>query len=229
MKTDSVARRMSALTVVVTLFASGMPCPVGAADEEVVPVARHGGLTINGRPLSQVVAAKAGVSGRVPLLPGLLEQGSGQISGVALDTDGQPLKIVVELLRVSEQGRPVAVVDTTTTSENGGFSYSDIAPGRYMVRAVIDAQVGAASGVVSLAQNGMTFLQLGGPARQSAAGDQNGKGVGFWTVVGAGAGLALGLVATANNDECESPDSLCPLVLGGMTVFGAIAGLFIGL
>ena len=76
----------------------------------------------------------------------------------------------------------------------------------------------------------MTFTQVGGvAAQQSTTDNRKGKGVPFWTAVGAGVGLALGLVVTVNDDECESPDSLCPLVLGGTTVFGAIAGLFIGL
>ena len=56
METYSVARRMSALTLVVTLSVIGMPLPASAAGEEHVAVTRHRALTINGRPLSEFVA-----------------------------------------------------------------------------------------------------------------------------------------------------------------------------
>ena len=52
METCSVTRRMSALTLVVTLSVIGMPLPAGAAGEERAAAARPRGLTLNGRPLS---------------------------------------------------------------------------------------------------------------------------------------------------------------------------------
>ena len=78
-------RRVSALTLVVALSIIGIPLPASAADAEVVAK----GLTLNGLPLSQLLNRTA--PGDPLGLAGLLGQETGQISGVALDTDGQPL------------------------------------------------------------------------------------------------------------------------------------------
>ena len=57
METCAVARRMSALILVVTVSVIGTPLPAGAAGEEAVEVAWHRALTFNGRPLSQFLGA----------------------------------------------------------------------------------------------------------------------------------------------------------------------------
>ena len=60
MEIYSVARRMSALTLLVaTLLLVGMPRPTMAAGQKDVAVTRHRALTINGRPLSEFVALPA--------------------------------------------------------------------------------------------------------------------------------------------------------------------------
>ena len=159
MKTDSVARRMSALTLVVTVFVIGMPVPVGAAGEEVVAVARHSGLTLNGRPLSEFVGATPTVRGRFPPAS-LLEHEGGHISGVALDAQGQPLADhAVELIGVSEQGAATSVVAAMTTNANGGFSFPGLSQGRYLVDVRTDGRLVATSGPVVLAAGGMTFTR----------------------------------------------------------------------
>ena len=53
METCSVTRRMSAPILLVTLSVMGMPLPAGAAGEERAAVAPRG-LTLNGRPLSEL-------------------------------------------------------------------------------------------------------------------------------------------------------------------------------
>ena len=59
MERCSVARRLSALTLVVTVSVIGMPLPASAAGREEVASARHHGLTFNGRPLSEFAALPA--------------------------------------------------------------------------------------------------------------------------------------------------------------------------
>ena len=78
-----IVRRVSALTLVVTLSLIGIPLPAHAAGEESPR------LTINGHALSQLLNRTA--PGDPLPLAGLLGQDTGQISGVALDEDGQPL------------------------------------------------------------------------------------------------------------------------------------------
>ncbi len=91
MHVHSALRRISALTLVATLLLLiGMPRPTSAAGEEDVAGARHRGLTINGRPLSEFLGSGAAVPGRT-LLADLLEQGSGQLTGVVVDLQGQPV------------------------------------------------------------------------------------------------------------------------------------------
>ena len=59
MERCSVARRLSALTLVVTVSVIGMPLPASAAGREEVASARHRGLTFNGRPLSELATLPA--------------------------------------------------------------------------------------------------------------------------------------------------------------------------
>ena len=215
-------------TAVVTVLVMGMPLPSSAAGEEEVGVPRHRGLTINGRPLSQLLNATVVARDAFPLA-GLLEQGSGQILGLALDTAGHPLADhAVELRSVSEQGEPSApVVATTTTDANGRFFFPGLGRGRYTVALRFDERVIATSGPIALAEGGMAFTQVGGVAAEpSTTDDRKGRGGLFWTAVGAGAGGALGLVAIAGADDCGN---LCPLVPVFTTMTGALMGLLFGL
>ena len=116
-------------------------------------------------------------------------------------------------------------MDKTTTDTDGRFSFAALNQGRYVVDLGIEGQVVATSGPISMAKGGMAFVQVGGIAAQrSATDDRKGKGVLFWTTVGAGVGVALGLVANANNDDCEFAESLCPVLVGLTTTMGTLAG-----
>ena len=135
----------------------------------------------------------------------------------------------VQLRQVPEQGASPdpAAVDTTTDA-NGRFSFAGLGQGQYVVDLLIDGQVVATGGPFSLAEGGMAFIQVGGvPGQQSTTDDRKGKGVLFWTTVGAGVGGALGLVAIAG--DCEFAGNLCPVapVMGAVT--GALMGLLFGL
>ena len=74
----------------------------------------------------------------------------------------------------------------------------------------------------------MTFTQVGGIPAQSPTADGQGKGVLFWTAVGAGIGGAVGLVALAGVD-CSRAENLCPLPPLMGTMMGALGGLMFGL
>ena len=87
----------------------------------------------------------------------------------------------------------------------------------------------ATTGPVSLAEEGMTFVQVGGMAvGQSPTEERKGKGAPFWALVGAGVGGALGLVATASDPDCDRPESLCPLGVGVGAAFAGLVGLLVG-
>ena len=229
MRTDSIARRISALTIVVAVLVVGMPSPVGAAGEDVVPFARHGGLTLNGRPLSGFVGATAAVRGPFPLAS-LLEQERGQIRGVALDGVGQ--SVTGETVQLRHVGPPTEVVATTATDANGRFSFAALGAGRYIVDLRIAGKVVATSGLFSLAEGGMTFTQLGGISTQpSSSDDGQGKGGLFWMKVGAIVGVGAGLILTARNqEECDRSDALltCPAATMLLGTFGGILGLGLG-
>ncbi len=49
-------RRVSALTLVVTLTTIGVPVPVNASGEQEQPSARKSVLTLNGRPIRQFIS-----------------------------------------------------------------------------------------------------------------------------------------------------------------------------
>ena len=224
METRPVARRISALILVVTVSVVGMAFP--AAGQEDVEVARHRALTINGRPLSQFLNATLTTGGTVGLT-GPLEQENGQISGVALDGDGQPATgKTVQLRHVRP---PTEVVDRTTTDANGRFSFAALGSGRYIVDLRIAGKVVATSGLISLAEGGMTFTRVGGiPTQQPPTDDGKGRRVLTWTAVGAGVGGAFGLVALAGVD-CDLSENLCPLPPLMGTILGALGGLMFGL
>ena len=86
MKSFLLVRRVASLTLVVTLSLIGIPLPLHAADDESPPSRI---LTINGLPFSQVLNRTA--PGDPLALAGTLAQDTGQISGLALDGEGQPM------------------------------------------------------------------------------------------------------------------------------------------
>ena len=77
-----LVRHTSALALVVTLSLMGIPLPAHAGEESPP-------LTLNGHPLSQLLNGAA--PGDPFRLAGLLEQETGEVSGVASDSEGQPL------------------------------------------------------------------------------------------------------------------------------------------
>lgn len=216
-----MSMRMSTLILVVSLSLSGLPRPASAAGDTLPAGAHRRGLTINGQPLANLLNTTATAAWS---LSGL-EQRSGQIRGVTLDPQGRALvDQAVELLRVSDQGKPAETVGTTTTGRDGGFSFSGLAQGRYTINTVIDGQVDETSEVVSLAPSEVIFIRLGGPALQAATDNTNGKGALFWTAVGAGAGFGVGLVADASGDCGDS----CGIAPVGLAITGALMGLLFG-
>ena len=58
MNTYSVARCISALVLVIAASVIGMPLPASASGEGKVVVSRHQALTINGRPLAQLLSGQ---------------------------------------------------------------------------------------------------------------------------------------------------------------------------
>ena len=228
METRPVARRISALILAVTVSVIGMALP--AAGQQDVAAPGHRALTINGRPLSQLLPATAITRATIPHT-GSLRQGAGLIRGVALDGNGQPIADeTVQLRQVSGPGGAgfTEVIDRTTTDPSGGFSFAALNQGRYIVDLRIEGQV-VTKGPISLAEAGITFIQVGGVAdRQSTTEERNGRGALFWAAVGAGVGGALGLVAIANSDDCEFAENLCPVVPMMGTIMGAFGGLMVG-
>ena len=179
------------MILAITLSVIGMPLPARAGSDEAPASARH--LTLNGHRLSHLLNTTA-VTGQSL---GVLEQGAGQISGVALDAEGDPLADhPVELLGVSEQGAATSVVARTTTSAAGGFSFPELGQGRYVVELRVHEQVIATSGPITLAEGGATFVQVGGLAVQPSTTD------GWWSqlstpgklLVGAGVYVGVGLM-----------------------------------
>ena len=126
-----LVRRTSALAVVVTLSVIGIPLPAHAS-EKPPP------LTLNGHPLLQLLNRAA--AGDPLLLAGLLEQETGQIRGVGVDGEGQPLAHrtvrLKSFVRVGPRRRE-QVVGTDTTNLLGQFSFAGLAAGEYFVELLI--------------------------------------------------------------------------------------------
>ena len=115
METCAVARRMSALILVITMSVIGMPLPAGAAGEEDVEVAWHRALTFNGRPLSQ----SAGATDRA-WRPGPMErltvQPDGHIDGFGVTKEAQEVLSSFDALQsILKVGQEVKVRDEWRT------------------------------------------------------------------------------------------------------------------
>ena len=146
-------RRVSALTLVVTVSLVCMSLPAHAADEESPVVARSRVLTIHGQPLWQLHSASPGKF----TLASLSVQENGEISGVAVDADGQPLaEHTVRVTRVFTVGNSQGeqVMATGTTDTQGRFSFTGLQPSDYEV-AVLLADDVVASALVTLTERAM--------------------------------------------------------------------------
>ena len=160
MTTYSVTRRILALVLRVAVSVIGAPLSARAAGDGKVGVSEcH--LTLNRRRLSQLLNTTVSTDGGI-LLPGRLDQGTGQISGVALDAEGQPLADhPVELLGVSEQGAATSVVAAMATNTNGGFSFPGLSQGRYLVD--VRAESYRRTGAGRISQRRKQGMRLGRP------------------------------------------------------------------
>ena len=67
-----------------------------------------------------------------------------------------------------------------------------------------------------------------GAVNRSPSNEPQGRGVLFWTAIGAGIGGGLGRLSNVGVD-CDLPENLCPVRTVGGAVMGAIGGLLIGL
>ena len=144
-------RRISAFALVVTLPLIGIPLPAHAAGEEAPP------LTLNGRPLSQLL--NRAVTDEPLPLAGLLEQNDGQISGVAVDSEGQPLaEYTVHAMRVFAVGnsgdQATQRMGTTTTDAQGRFSFTGLQVSDYLVEVLSGDEV-VANVSLTLAEGAM--------------------------------------------------------------------------
>ena len=205
----------------------GVLLPIRAAGEE--PAASRRVLTLNGRPLSHLLNSAMALEALSQATSA--DRGGGQISGIALDANGQSLAVhALRLRSAAGQATATPLVATTRTDAEGRFSFTALSQGRYVVDVLRGDQIVATSGLIALAVEGMTFIQVGGmPAQESATDDRNGKGVLFWTAVGAGAGAATGLILIAGNTDCRRAESLCPLAPIMLGITGALMGLLVGL
>ena len=121
-----LVRQTSAFALVVTLSVLGMPPPAHAGEESPP-------LTLNGQPLSQLL--NSAVHGDPFRLAGLLEQETGQISGVLQDEDGQPL--TDQRVELASSDGPLRLV--ATTDAKGAFLYTRLGRGRYEVLYRVDS------------------------------------------------------------------------------------------
>ena len=137
-------------------------------------------------------------------LTGLLEQETGQISGVALDADSQPLAAqAVQLKRIfTIQGnRAEQVSGRDTTNADGAFSFTGLQASDYLVE-VLSGDAVLADATVTLTEGAMQVsdLSVAPPQPADAASDLNwwqrrstaGK-VGI--VIGIGFGVLIALMA----------------------------------
>ena len=85
----SETSRVAGLILLISVAVVGWSLPASAEGEGRAKISQRS-LTVNGRPFSQFIARTATHRATVPLT-GLQRSGSGQIVGVALRAEGQPL------------------------------------------------------------------------------------------------------------------------------------------
>ena len=182
-------RRSAALLLVPTLVLIGVPI---AGHAEGSPP-----LTINGRPL-RLVLNRAALGDPIPLA-GLLGQATGQISGVALDGEGQPLaEHTVRATRLFTLGGSPAeqVMGTATTDAEGRFAFTGLEPSDYRVD-VLEGDEVIAGTSVSLVEGTMN---AGGV---TVSVPPEGRNMGKW--IGIGAGAAAGaFIIWAVAERCRN-------------------------
>ena len=187
-------RRISALTLVVTLSLISFAIPIHAADEDLLPI------TINRLPLSQLL------NGTAPsdpfLLAGLLEQESGEIGGIALDREGLPLaNHTVRVTRVFTAGdsRALQVTGTTATDDEGRFSFGGLQASNYLLEVLRGDEV-VASVSATPTESSMRVSEI--YIAESAELEREG----WWgqrsTAAKVGIGVALGVGATSGVLAC---------------------------
>ena len=180
-----------ALALVVTLSPLGIPLPAHAADRGSPP------LTFNGRPLSQLLKRTAFNRPFPPTR--FLEQETGQISGVALNGDGAPLAahpVQLKRIRILEKGlQGEQVVGTVTTNPNGGFTFTGLAAGEYLMEVIVADAVASVSatlvaGAMQVSSVAVSPVEWPGADGEISGRDSEGMGPRGW----AGAGIAAGLL-----------------------------------
>jgi len=189
----SLISRISALTLALTLSLAGMPLPLHAAGDEAPAVAGDRTLTFRGQPLWQFLGDAP--TGR--LGTSVLEQADGQIRGMLVNGDGQPLADQpVQLRRPSSEGRGRL---TASTDATGAFSYTGLGLGRYEVEYLVEGDVIATSGRIDLVEGAMlvTGITVAPPAsglsRGAAGVPESNRNSGLST--GAKAGLIAAIAA----------------------------------
>ena len=184
------------LTLAASLCAVAMPTYVIASDDGTVPPEQE--LMLNGRSWSQLLARNVAAGARLRLSPSLPTSGqtreaTGQIRGVALSAEGQPLAgQLVELVRPRGDGAGRLI---ETTAANGEFAYAGLRPGRYEVylRLRVNNRVVARSGAIELVEGRMqaTGVTLSEPGRPSRS---RGAAMAIGVAAGAGVGALVGLL-----------------------------------
>ena len=205
-----VIRRILALTLVVTLASMGVPLPVNASGEQEQPSAQNSVLTLNGQPIRQFISP-TGHSRGAALFSGLIQAqpSNGQISGVALDREGQPLGAYpVELKRILDAGglRGVQVAGTTTSDANGQFSFTELTAGTFEVEVLIDEELFTTPVELSAGAMVVSGITVSQPAAQPAAEPAAERS---WVrrhrglLIGIGVGAFLGILAVMCSYGCE--------------------------
>ena len=160
-----LGRRVSALTLVLTLSLVGIPLPAHAAGDEPPALAGDRTLIFRGQPLWQFFYAPPGDRSRASVV----EQPDGQIRGVLRDGDGQPLAArPVQLSRPRSEGPGRLTVLTDST---GAFSFPGLGPGRYEVQYRVDDEVIARSEHIILVAGAMqvTGITVTLPAQEPSS------------------------------------------------------------
>ena len=192
-----IVRRISALSLVVTLALVGLPLPAQAGGEESPPITLNG-RSLNPGPLSGLLHA------RLPeAVAAFLEQADGEISGVLQDADGKPLANQrVELDSSVRTGRLI-----TTTSANGAFKYTGLGPGRYEVQHQMGGETVVRSGQLDLVAGemqltGITLIRLA----EEKKGRSRGAKIAVIAGVAVGAAVLIAVAAACANTPRARPE-----------------------
>lgn len=143
----------------------------------------------------------------VPLAAAIGPQGPGSISGVAKGGDQQPLPNYTVRVRNVGTGQ---IAGTQTTSATGAFSFTGLNAGTYVVEIVdaagrvigVTSSISLTAGTMVISGVALTASGLGGAALAGAAGGGIGtffsSTAGILLIVGAGAGITAGVLASRN-------------------------------